>query len=325
VASVLSDANGNWAVAVDLNNSTIQSRCINGWVNFAVYVFSSTRYGISEIPRRCTGGSWTDALEGMPATTPAPLSMTLADGEPGVRTLSGSASVTSTGVLLPSDGVATTQVVNTVVGEFHDVQDESGIFTYEGYATMTHDVAVSTDLSKWEISGSLHFSKSSSFIAGVYGSHKFGASTGVRVTVPIKWTLVKVEKMTMCGLSCLTFPTPPHYKWIAAEIAAGGVKVGTNISSLDHHCDDEHPAHMLSLDPNDSFGRHTSSSFKFEAGATLGYLGASISLHTQSGFDAKHGWTVNTGHKYVGYTYCGTDDSPGSASRVFFGGTHNGV
>ncbi len=314
VASVLSDGNGNWGVALDPNDATVRNATINGWLNLGVTASSSLYEGLSAIQRRWAGGNWTDALEGMPTTAPTPLSLALADGQPGVRTIASVDSVTSAGVWLPAEGIAYTQVVNTIVGEFHDVQDETGSFEYRETGATSYDKGFSYDLTHWGISGSEHMSKSSVALTGSGGSKQFGAGKGVLMLVPIKWALVKVQpNCFLCSQ-----PKPVHYEWRAVG-AAGGVVVGASISSLDHHCDDYYGSHTLYRDPHAPFDRHSGRSYKYSEGVSLSFGGATVKLGTQTGYDQNHGWTVTPGGKYPAYTYCGNDDYPALSSRVFWG------
>jgi hypothetical protein len=316
IASVLSDANGNFGVALDPNNPTLQAAMSanNGWVNLEADVFSSNYEGVSEIQRRWASGMWTDALEGMPATTPAPLSFTLADGVDNVRTLASVDSVSSTGTFSATDSPVTSQNKNTVVGEFHDVQDETGTFKYMTSSTTSYDVRVSYDLTtgKWGSAGMAHFSKSSSVLNSSFVN--FQASNGYLMVVPIKWVLVKEE--IACWSLCLKGPGwhTTRYKWTPVAILQAVIK-GSNISNLDHQC-----GTTWYMNKTSGTSRWSGQSTKFTAGVTLSYNGFGVSVGTQSGFDQGHGWEVKTGSKYGAYHYCGPGGvAPGPASRNFFG------
>jgi len=322
VASVLSDANGNFGIALDPANSTIQTAMVNGWVNFEVDAFSSNYDAVSEIQRQWTSGIWTDVLEGTPATTPAPLAIIMADNQPGVRSLASATSVDSQGAFTATQNVVTTQNKDTVIGEYHDANDEFGHFDYAQTTDTSYDVAISLDLAgqNWKLSGTGHFSKSSSFLNG--GGAKFQANSGRQMLLPIKWALTKTT-VYPCSIICVGQPFT-YYKWKPVDVVAYP-KVGGDISKLDHQCNTTYRSYMFDIGRNQYIKRYTGRSYKFSAGVSLSYNGVGLSLATQSGFDSLHGWRVDTGSKYAAYHYCGNDDDPAKASRIFWGVSNNGA
>jgi hypothetical protein len=326
VASVLSDSNGNFTVWLDPNNSAVQASTINGWVNLEVVAYTSSYETVWGIPRRWVNGIWSDTDNGLTPAAPAPLNIQMSNGQ---RFLQAVTTVTALGSASATDSVATTSIKPMTVGEFHDVQDESGRFDYAVNADTTVDAGISFDAGKtWKFQGTFQVTRT---IDSSFGTFlKFQANVGTTVYVPTLFKLVH-QTVTACYTLCpggsAYPPTQDIYEWIPIKVA-GTLKTGDDVRSFDHHCNDQHYGHIDNILPNSGADRHGGKAFKWTAGVTLSFAGiATVSLGTSSGFSANHGWSVATGsntHATTGgYHWCGTDDVPTYASRDFFGNTSN--
>jgi hypothetical protein len=307
VAEAPVDASGNYVLTAsptsgEMVSALARAATNGGWVNLDLTATGTNgKMVIESTSRRFTGGQWIS--DGSDRAGKVAL-LRRASAKRSYAVTAATAVDCSAQMSLISTGVTA-----TTNGELHTGDNQNANFYYGQTADSSVEVGLETPAysGAWSVSGSVHAGNSLSQFA----SWQVGSQWGHKLRTNMEFKRYYMDYPNNLYPYCPQYDSTKtvESRWVGSTI------LGADVHSLDNNCGTYPPSKQQRQYKGTSWGR-SSYDFTWFDGAFSAF-GFSARAKSGSSQYVRANWAVGTNYTY--YWYCGSDDFPAYAHRVYAG------
>jgi hypothetical protein len=307
VAEAPVDASGNYVLTAsptrgEMVSALARAATNGGWVSLDLTATGTNgKMVIQSTSRRFTGGQWIS--DGSNQAGKVAL----------LRRASAKRSYAVTAATavdcLPETTLLSTGATPTTTGELHTGDNQWGNFYYGQTADSSIEVGIETPIfsGSWSVSGSVHTGNALTQFA----SWQVGSQWGYKLRTNMEFKRYKLDYPNNLYPYCPQYDSSKtvNTRWVGSTI------LGDNVHNLDNNCRNYPVTKQQRQYRGTGWGR-ASYDFTWFDGAFSAF-GFTARAKSGSSQYVRANWTVGTNYTY--YWYCGSDDYPAFAHRVYAG------